>query len=1123
DKRITVGSLEDAVILIKNVTNPDKLFVTIGAETLTPEDCGNNTYKVVIKHLNKDATLFIEDALVAHITSADELAAYRLSLAEGNTDVDAILESDITADENTFVKLSKNIVLSGEFDGNGHTITCPEMNERPRNLQFNPLFDEISPDGTVKNLKISGGKLTYSIDDDDQALITRTNNGKIDSCAFTDIRVDIHNIDAYYREGFATAAFYNYGEITNCFVKNVTIDNLELNNVGGLVVENNPENTEKAAIRNCVVSNFCNGNAVMDNGIVVRRGKAEISNCYYDIGGTDATGNGNGENIWIGSKRIPGIELAYKLNAADSEPAWGVADANDENPLPLHAYTDGKAPIQIKFKNYLNEYTISDTVTIPTQEDSGAKAWANGDTCYVAGSIVRDITSDTLFSPVGAPKEEYCAAVTYEDGAQLFKSLDEAVSFAKKHDQTKIAVISDASISESIELANTELYIKGDVTVTIKSSGSLENNGTINVTEGGTIVNYGSFQNNKDGVMNLVEGDITGNFINNGSFMNFGQINDQTLITCKNHSWGDKIIVKEATYTEEGQYKLVCNACLKEKTGVIPRLDEEVTLDVSDEEVVIANGADKAVTAAVKPEGAIGKVTWTSDNEDVAIVTTGAEGNVGTQAVISGKSMGEAVITVEYKNDFDYSVKKTIKVTVEHGKDDPVDPEEDVTLKLSTESLALTSGSTSSVTATVEPEKHLGRVSWSSDNNSVAEVVTGADDNVGTKAVIIGKSAGSATITAEYRNDFGYSVKKTVKVAVEANKLEILYKGNKISDSTGKTGNIDLALADGANTDFTALQPDEATEISWSSSNESVMRVSCVDGVVTVTPVKTGTANIVATTEDKSATCAVRFVVPATGLSLNDAAITLDKGKSQQIGVNLTPSDSNERLTWESDNTNVAVVSGAGVVTAINEGTAKITVTTEGALGNSPKSESMTVTVKLVGPTPVPTYKKIASAKANSNKMYTGNPVIPTFTVIGEDEEVLVLEQDYTVSCTSNVRVGMATATIKGIGKYSGEVTCTFKVNPKNAVVKSITKGKKKMTVKMTTAPSSKMATTYQIAYKQKGTKTWKYATTSTASKTIKKLKKGKYYYVQVRSIKTISGEKYYGAWSKSKLSPKIK
>ena len=42
-------------------------------------------------------------------------------------------------------------------------------------------------------------------------------------------------------------------------------------------------------------------------------------------------------------------------------------------------------------------------------------------------------------------------------------------------------------------------------------------------------------------------------------------------------------------------------------------------------------------------------------------------------------------------------------------------------------------------------------------------------------------------------------------------------------------------------------------------------------------------------------------------------------------------------------------------------------------------------------------------------------------------------------------------------------------------------------------------------------------------TKKIKKLKKGKRYYVQVRSIKTISGAKYYGAWSKTKLSGKIK
>ena len=79
------------------------------------------------------------------------------------------------------------------------------------------------------------------------------------------------------------------------------------------------------------------------------------------------------------------------------------------------------------------------------------------------------------------------------------------------------------------------------------------------------------------------------------------------------------------------------------------------------------------------------------------------------------------------------------------------------------------------------------------------------------------------------------------------------------------------------------------------------------------------------------------------------------------------------------------------------------------------------------------------------------------------------------------------------------------------------------MTVKMTTKPSSKGASTYQIYYKQKGTKTWKKTTTTAQSKTIKSLKKGKQYYIKVRAYKTVNGSKYYGAWSTTKLSKKVK
>lgn len=94
---------------------------------------------------------------------------------------------------------------------------------------------------------------------------------------------------------------------------------------------------------------------------------------------------------------------------------------------------------------------------------------------------------------------------------------------------------------------------------------------------------------------------------------------------------------------------------------------------------------------------------------------------------------------------------------------------------------------------------------------------------------------------------------------------------------------------------------------------------------------------------------------------------------------------------------------------------------------------------------------------------------------------------------------------------------------PYKAAISSVSTGKRKMTVKMTTPASSKKAKAYQIAYKRKGTKTWKYVTTTSQKKTISKLKKGKKYYVKVRARNMGKHAIAYGAWSKTKLSKKIK
>lgn len=94
---------------------------------------------------------------------------------------------------------------------------------------------------------------------------------------------------------------------------------------------------------------------------------------------------------------------------------------------------------------------------------------------------------------------------------------------------------------------------------------------------------------------------------------------------------------------------------------------------------------------------------------------------------------------------------------------------------------------------------------------------------------------------------------------------------------------------------------------------------------------------------------------------------------------------------------------------------------------------------------------------------------------------------------------------------------------PKKASVKSLTPGTSKLTVKTSVKPSATGGTAFQIGYKQKGTSKWKYTTTTSASKTISKLKKGKCYYVKVRAYKKVGTDKIYGAWSASKLSSKIK
>lgn len=79
-----------------------------------------------------------------------------------------------------------------------------------------------------------------------------------------------------------------------------------------------------------------------------------------------------------------------------------------------------------------------------------------------------------------------------------------------------------------------------------------------------------------------------------------------------------------------------------------------------------------------------------------------------------------------------------------------------------------------------------------------------------------------------------------------------------------------------------------------------------------------------------SLTQAGTAVVSVTGVTLNTWSLNLTVGQTQTLTATVSPSNAtNKAVTWSSSNTSVATVSQSGEVTAIANGTATITVTTQ--------------------------------------------------------------------------------------------------------------------------------------------------------------------------------------------------
>ncbi|OAB30164.1 hypothetical protein PMSD_20440 [Paenibacillus macquariensis subsp. defensor] len=126
-------------------------------------------------------------------------------------------------------------------------------------------------------------------------------------------------------------------------------------------------------------------------------------------------------------------------------------------------------------------------------------------------------------------------------------------------------------------------------------------------------------------------------------------------------------------------------------------------------------------------------------------------------------------------------------------------------------------------------------------------------------------------------------------------------------------------------------------DVTWASSDETVAQVSDTG---TIAAIAEGIAQIIVTTVDGAFKVTATVNVTAadtgggnpvlvTGITLDQTKVDLKIGETAQLTATIAPADAaNKDVTWATNDETFVQVSDTGMITAIAEGTAQITVTT---------------------------------------------------------------------------------------------------------------------------------------------------------------------------------------------------
>ena len=319
---------------------------------------------------------------------------------------------------------------------------------------------------------------------------------------------------------------------------------------------------------------------------------------------------------------------------------------------------------------------------------------------------------------------------------------------------------------------------------------------------------------------------------------------------------------------------------------------EMKSLQIDSTECKLIIGNKVALNATYEPSNtSFSKLTWRSSDINVATVNDKGE--------IKAVGLGECIITVSNERS---GLKSQCNVTVL-----PIDM---TSLTLNETKCDIEIGEKLELVASFEPENTtFTDLYWHSSDENIATVENGLVEAIGAGECIISVSNSDNSLIAQcYINVF----------IIEMTHISC------IGNTTKTQGDIFTLSANYEPTNATTYN----NALRWHSSNESIATVNELTGEINCVGI--GECEITISNIYNSVTASCKLTVkpiPVMDLSFHYYPSKLCVGVSKQCYYKIYPENAyNKEVKWESSNNSVVEVTQNGVVTAIDEGTATITV-----------------------------------------------------------------------------------------------------------------------------------------------------------------------------------------------------